>query len=54
MADEMVENFINTANNIGKDIKAFIPTNLKGHAFHCPYYIKKKLSHEKTYCTSKY
>ena len=45
-ADEMVEKFINTANNIGKDIKAFIPTNLKGSAFHCPYYIKK-LSHEK-------
>jgi len=45
-ADEMVEKFINTANNIGKDIKAFIPTNLKGSAFHCPYYIKR-LSHEK-------
>jgi len=45
-ADEMVEKFINTANNIGKDIKAFIPTNLKGSSFHCPYYIKK-LSHEK-------
>ena len=28
------------------NIKAFIPTNLKGSAFHCPYYIKK-LSHEK-------
>ena len=42
----VVEKFINTANNIGKDIKAFIPTNLKGSAFHCPYYIKK-LSHEK-------
>ena len=42
----MVEKFINTANNIGKDIKAFIPTNLKGSAFHCLYYIKK-LSHEK-------
>ena len=40
-ADEMVEKFINTANNIGKDIKAFIPTNLKGSAFHCAYYIKK-------------
>jgi len=46
MADKMVENFINTANNIGKDIKAFIPINLKGSAFYCPYYIKK-LSHEK-------
>jgi len=45
-ADEMVENLINTANNIGKDIKAFIPSNLKGSAFHCLYYIKK-LSHEK-------
>ena len=45
-ADEMVENFINTANNMGKDIKAFIPTNLKGSGFHCLYYIKK-LSHEK-------
>ena len=45
-ADEMVEKFINTADNIGKDIKAFIPTDLKGSAFHCPYYIKK-LSHEK-------
>jgi len=39
----MVEKFINTANNIGKDIKAFIPTNLKGSAFHCPYYIKNCL-----------
>eukprot|EP00833_Pecoramyces_ruminatium_P008357 jgi/Orpsp1_1/1182389/evm.model.c7180000081096.1 len=45
-ADEMVEKFINTSNNIGKDIKAFIPTDLKGSAFHCPFYIKK-LSHEK-------
>jgi len=52
-ADEIVEKFINTANNIGKDIKAFIPTNLKGSSFYCPYYIKK-LSHEKTYCISKY
>ena len=43
-ADEMVEKFINTANNIGKDIKAFIPTNLKGSSFHCPYYIKKTVS----------
>jgi len=42
----MTENFINTANNIEKDIKAFISTNLKGSAFHCPYFIKK-LSHEK-------
>ena len=41
-----IDKFINTANNIGKDIEAFIPTNLKGSAFHCPYYIKK-LSHEK-------
>jgi len=40
-ADEMVEKFINIANNIGKVIKAFIPTNLKSSAFHCPYYIKK-------------
>jgi len=32
-ADEMVEIFINTANNIGKDIKAFIPTNLNGLFF---------------------
>jgi len=45
-ADEMVEKFINTANNIGKDIKALIPSNLKGSAFHCPYYTKK-LSHVK-------
>jgi len=42
----MGENFINIVNNIGKVIKAFIPTNLKGSTFHCPYYIKK-LSHEK-------
>ena len=45
-SDEMVEKFINTVNNIWKDIKAFISTNLKGSAFHCPYYIKK-LSLEK-------
>jgi len=52
-ADEMIEKFINTTNNIGKDIKAFIPTNLKGSAFHCLYYIKK-LSHEKKHCISKH
>ena len=44
-ADEMVEKFINTANNIGKDNMAFIPTNLNDSAFYCPFYIKK-LSHE--------
>ncbi len=43
-ANEIVEKLINTANNIGKDIKAFILTNIKGSAFHCPYYIKKTIS----------
>jgi len=45
-SSEMVNKFIDTANNIGDKIKARVPSDLKGTAFHCPYYIKK-LSHEK-------
>ena len=41
-ADEMVEKFINTANNIGKDIKAFIHNKFKrALLFIVLYYIKK-------------
>ncbi len=40
-ADDMVKEFINTANNIGKEIKVFVPDKLKGPAFHCPYYVKE-------------
>ena len=45
-ADGMVDKFLDTANSIGKEIKAIVPANLKGPAFHCPQYIKN-LSHEK-------
>ncbi|OUM67183.1 hypothetical protein PIROE2DRAFT_5451 [Piromyces sp. E2] len=45
-ADEMVDKFLETSNDIGKEIKAIIPSNLKGLFFHCPQYIKN-LSHEK-------
>ena len=45
-ADEMVNSFINTSNSIGKEIKALVPTKLKGPSFHCPFLIKK-ISHEK-------
>ena len=37
---------LDTADKIGDDIGARIPSNLKGSPFHCPHYIKK-LSHEK-------
>jgi len=39
----MVEKFINTSISFGKEIKAFIPFKCKGHAFHCPEYIRKTL-----------
>eukprot|EP00833_Pecoramyces_ruminatium_P010910 jgi/Orpsp1_1/1184942/evm.model.c7180000091668.1 len=38
-SSEMVNKFIDTANNIGDKIKARVPSDLKGTAFHCPYYI---------------
>jgi len=43
---DMVDKFLDTTNSIGKEIKAIVPANLKGTAFHCPQYIKN-LSHEK-------
>jgi len=45
-SDDMVSKFIKTSNAVGKDVKAIVPSNLKGPAFHCPQYIKN-LSHEK-------
>jgi len=45
-AEDMVDMFLDTTNSIGKEIKAIVPANLKGPAFHCPQYIKN-LSHEK-------
>jgi len=42
----MVNKFIETANKVGDKVHARVPSDLKGLAFHCPYYIKK-LSHEK-------
>ena len=42
----MVHKFIETSNTVGKELKAIVPANLKGPAFHCPQYIKN-LSHEK-------
>ncbi|OUM70091.1 hypothetical protein PIROE2DRAFT_1769 [Piromyces sp. E2] len=38
--------FFETSNDIGKEINAIVPSNLKGPSFHCPQYIKN-LSHEK-------
>ena len=38
--------FIETANIVGDKVHARVPCDIKGSAFHCPYYIKK-LSHEK-------
>jgi len=32
----MVDKFLDTTNSIGKEIKAIVPANLKGPAFHCP------------------
>ena len=43
---DMVNKFLDTANKIGNEIQAIVPTDLEGSAFHCPAYIKK-LSHEK-------
>lgn len=40
-ADEMINKFVETSNNVGKNIKAFIPVKLKSPAFHCPAYVKK-------------
>ena len=45
-SNTMVKKLLDTANKIGDDIQARVPTNLQGSAFHCPAYIKK-LSHEK-------
>eukprot|EP00833_Pecoramyces_ruminatium_P001771 jgi/Orpsp1_1/1175803/evm.model.c7180000055260.1 len=45
LADDLDTHY-NTLTADEDDIKAFIPTDLKGSAFHCPFYIKK-LSHEK-------
>ncbi|OUM69339.1 hypothetical protein PIROE2DRAFT_2850 [Piromyces sp. E2] len=45
-ADEMVDKFLETSKDIGKKIKAIVPSNLKGPSFYCPQYIKN-LSHEK-------
>ena len=42
----MVNKFIETANKVGDKVHARVPCDLKGSAFHCPYYIKKH-SHEK-------
>jgi len=42
----MVNKFIEIANKVGDKVHARVPCDLKGSAFHCPYYIKK-LSHEK-------
>ena len=43
---EMMNKFIETANKVGVKVHARVSCDLKGSAFHCPYYIKK-LSHEK-------
>jgi len=45
-SNEMVNKFIETVNKVGDKAHARVPCDLKGTAFHCPYYIKK-LSHEK-------
>ena len=42
----MVNKFLDTANKIGDEINARIPSDLEGSSFHCPHYIKK-LSHLK-------
>ena len=39
-------NLLKLANKVGDKVHARVPCDLKGSAFHCPYYIKK-LSHEK-------
>jgi len=40
-ASTMASKFLDTADKIGDDIDARIPSNLKGSPFHCPHYIKK-------------
>ena len=42
----MVKKYIETANKVGDKVHARVLCDLKGSAFHCPYYIKK-LFHEK-------
>jgi len=44
-ADEMVQKFIDTSNNISKDIHTLVPTTQLSPGFHFPNYIRK-LSHE--------
>ncbi|OUM60371.1 hypothetical protein PIROE2DRAFT_13877 [Piromyces sp. E2] len=36
----MVHIYLETSNDIGKEIKVIVPSNLKGPSFHCPQYIK--------------
>jgi len=45
-SNEMVKKYIETANKVGDKVHARVLCDLKGSAFHCPYYIKK-LFHEK-------
>jgi len=45
-SNKMVNKFIETANKVGDKVHDRVPCDLKGSAFHCPYYVKK-LSHEK-------
>jgi len=45
-SNKMVNKFIETANKVNDKVHARVLCDLKGSAFHCPYYIKK-LSHEK-------
>ena len=45
-ASSMVSKLLDTADKIGDDIGARIPSKLEGSPFHCPFYIKK-LSHLK-------
>jgi len=42
----MVNKFLETANKIGDEIHARVPTDHQGSAFHCPGFIKQ-LSHAK-------
>ena len=45
-SNEMVKKYIETANKVGDKVHARVLCDLKGSAFHCPYYIKK-FSHKK-------
>ena len=45
-SNKMVNKFMETANKVGDKVHDRVPCDLKGSAFHCPYYVKK-LSHEK-------